>query len=154
MQRKFKNTSLPETDFLKGKVMILYREARSRELDTCSPFRQWSEGEQSTISKSSNHSQTTIRGVVEEKASRRGHQQEESLQDISDMPLWLLKCSLNIHLEVLLIRQTRACVLCTAALVGARLKRSDRKCRLRLYFLLRVEKTLLSYYKKWCKMIR
>lgn len=67
-----------------------------------------------------------------------------SLQDISDMPLWLLQCSLNIHLEVLLIRQTR----CNAAGGGAGLKESDRKCSLRLDFLLGAGKTLLSYYNK------
>lgn len=42
-----------------------------------------------------------------------------SLQDISDMPLWLLKRSLNIHLEVSLIRQnTGVCSLYRSARRG------------------------------------
>lgn len=45
-------------------------------------------------------------------------------------------------------RQTRACVLCIAALGGARLKERDRKWSERLYFPLGTEKNLLSYYKK------
>lgn len=155
MQHTFKNKdiSIPETDFLKGKVMILYSEARAA---TGYLLSLGSEVEASCLRSakfkplSDNCQRRSGRESIEAWPSTGRSLQ----QDISDMPLWLLKCSLNIHLEVLLIRQTRACVHCIAALGGAGLKKSDRKCSLRFYFLLGAEKTLLSYYKKLCKMIR
>lgn len=99
---------------------------------------------------------STVRGAVEEKASRRGHQQEGSLQDISDMPLWLVEALIKHSFGGLVDRQTHGRVFrALLRSAGPDWEEWDRKWGLRWYFLLGAEKTLLSYYnKKWCKMIR
>lgn len=60
---KNRNISLPETDFLKGKLMMVYSGADSTQWDTLSPARQWSEVEwrKCTISKV----QTIVRQLSE-----------------------------------------------------------------------------------------
>lgn len=115
---KTRTWSLPDTVFLKGKLMILYREARAATW-ILAVVEWWSEAESTTskVQTIVNCQRRSERESVEAWPSTG-----RSLQDISDMPLWLLKCSLNIHLEVSLIGKQRACVQCVAALGGARLE--------------------------------
>lgn len=147
--------SLPDTVFLRGKVMILDREVEKikiSEWDSCSRG-----AAKRCLQAAKFKPLSTVRGVVEEKASRRGHQQEDHYRTLATCHYDFEKMLIKHSFGGLADRQTRACVPCNAAHArrGSDCGSSDRKWRLESRFLHAAEETLLSCYReKRCKMIR
>lgn len=112
-------------------------------LDSWESLVKRSEGELSTFSKvqtivrqlSEAQWRKKHRGVAINRKIITGHQRHAIIT-----PKMLIKHSFRGLVDP-------ACVHCIAAFGQAGLKKSDRKCRLRLYFLLGADKTLFSCYK-------
>lgn len=140
--------SLPDTVFLRGKVIVLYREAGKKAASGTLAV-----VERSRVLSTSSKVQTIVNCQ-----RRSGGESIEawpstgrSLQDISDMPLRLRKkCSLNIHLEVLRIGKHGRVfhVMLRVHGGGSDCGSSDRKWWLGSRFLHGAEETLLSCYRE------
>lgn len=83
MSKKNRTTSLPDTVFLRGKDIILYREAKKAATGTLAVVKQWS-GAECCLQAAKFKPLSTVSGVVEEKkAPRRGHQQEDHYRTLA-----------------------------------------------------------------------
>lgn len=148
--KKNRTTSLPDTVFLRGKVIILYRESKkSSDWDTCSREAvKWSR-----MLSTGSKVQTIVncqRRSGREKSTEAWPSTGRSLQDISDMPLWLRKMLIKHSFRGLADRQNAGRVFHVALRsAGARLRGKWSKVTARaLYFLHGAEKTLLSCYRR------
>lgn len=76
-------SSLPETDFLSGKVIFSQQRSQKQWVGYLQSLGGEVKASTKYLQQSSNHCQTTVRAVVEEKASRRGHQQENHYRTLA-----------------------------------------------------------------------
>ena len=146
---KNRNISLPETDFLKGKLMMVYSGADTQR-ETLSPAAvEWSGVEGSVRSANFKPlSDSCQRRSGKRKASRRGHRQEDHYRTLATRH-YDSKTLIKLSFRGLVGRVVRRhCCALRGRIEGKVIENEGWD------FLLGAEKTLLSCYKKWCKMIR